>query len=301
MSEARDDHLRAAMFAAVARLAVRWGDDLPMRGGLDAGFRFGGVRVPFRNTQKGIFRARRQFGPAALAIVTTKTGPYTDEQPSEDGWWYAYQGRDPSHADNRALRWAYELQTPLVHFWQTRPGWYKPIFPAYVVEDDPVGLRVHLSIGRLTSTAGSVLDPDPIPRRYESRLVRTRLHQARFRGAVVQAYRSRCAICGLDRVQLLDASHIAPDAADDDTAAVTNGIAMCAIHHRAFDDHLVGVTPGYRVEVSRRLLEVEDGPMLDVLKGSHQTTLLVPGSARNRPDRERLAARYATFRDFSSA
>lgn len=194
MNEGRDDQLRAAMFAALGALTLRWGDDVPMRGGLDGGFRFDGRRVPFRNPQKGIFRASAQVGPAALAIVTTRNGPYADDQPSEDGWWYAYQGLDPAHADNRALRSSYELQTPLVHFWQTRKGWYKPIFLAYVVEDDPVELRVHLSIGRLTSTSGSVLDPDPIPRRYANRLVRTRLHQARFRGVVVQAYRSRCAI-----------------------------------------------------------------------------------------------------------
>jgi putative restriction endonuclease len=41
---------------------------------------------------------------------------------------------------------------------------------------------------------------------------------------------------------------------------------LCAIHHRAFDQNLVGVSPDYMVHVSRRLLEDEDGPMLELLK-----------------------------------
>ena len=287
------------MFAALESLGKRWGTDIPMMRGLDRGFLFEGRRVPFRNPQRGIFRAGAKAGPAALSIVTTQSGPYADEQPSEDGWWYAYQGQDPLHADNRALRAAWELQAPMVHFWQTRRGWYQPVFPVYIVDDDSVGGRVHLSIGRLSPRVGAVLDPNPIPRRYDNRLVRVRLHQARFRGVVVQAYASRCAICRLDRVQLLDASHIASDGADEGTAAVTNGVALCAIHHRAFDDHLVGITPSYQIQVSHRLLEVDDGPMLEVLKSAHRTPLTVPRRVANRPDRDRLAVRFEMFQEFS--
>jgi len=36
---------------------------------------------------------------------------------------------------------------------------------------------------------------------------------------------------------------------------------VAAIHHRAFDQNLVGVSPGYVLHVSRRLREDEDGPM----------------------------------------
>jgi putative restriction endonuclease len=70
---------------------------------------------------------------------------------------------------------------------------------------------------------------------------------------------------------------------------------MCTIHHRAFDQNLVGVSPDYEVRVSRRLLRDNDGPMLDVLKGFHGTELHVPAKVSQRPDRNRLALRFERF------
>ena len=51
--------------------------------------------------------------------------------------------------DNRALRAAHELRVPLVYFFSTRPGWYKPIFPAYVSADDPTARMVAVTPGEL--------------------------------------------------------------------------------------------------------------------------------------------------------
>jgi putative restriction endonuclease len=136
---------------------------------------------------------------------------------------------------------------------------------------------------------------DEIERRYAVRETRTRLHQARFRGQVLPAYREQCAICRLKEVRLLDAAHIVADRDPRGRPAVANGLSLCTIHHRAFDEDLVGVTPDYDVRVSRRLLEEDDGPMLELLKGAHQTTIVLPRSARLRPDRELLAERYERF------
>jgi putative restriction endonuclease len=51
----------------------------------------------------------------------------------------------------------------------------------------------------------------------------------------------------------------------------------------------------YRVHVSRRLLEDEDGPMLELLKTSHQQTIELPSRRAWRPDPERLALRFERF------
>jgi putative restriction endonuclease len=136
---------------------------------------------------------------------------------------------------------------------------------------------------------------DPIERRYAVRQTRVRLHQARFRGRVVPAYNSQCAICRLKELRLLDAAHIVGDAEELGEPSVSNGLSLCAIHHRAFDENLVGVSPDYVVHVSRRLREDDDGPMLDVLKRFHETQLHVPTHVTNRPDRERLDARFSQF------
>jgi putative restriction endonuclease len=111
----------------------------------------------------------------------------------------------------------------------------------------------------------------------------------------VPAYSSQCAICTLKELRLLDAAHIVGDIEDLGEPTVQNGLSLCAIHHRAFDQNLVGVSPDYTVHVSRRLLADDDGPMLDVLKVSHEAPLHMPARVADRPDRERLDARYARF------
>src|SRR6266704_1695348 len=63
----RDDGLRAACFLALDALRARLGDELPYARGLDAGFVYDGERIPFLGTAKGIHRAARQRGRAALS------------------------------------------------------------------------------------------------------------------------------------------------------------------------------------------------------------------------------------------
>jgi putative restriction endonuclease len=127
--------------------------------------------------------------------------------------------------------------------------------------------------------------------------MRFRVHQARFRGRVLPAYRDQCAVCRLKELRLLDAAHIIGDVEDAGSATISNGLSLCTIHHRAFDNDLVGISPDYRVEVSRRLREDEDGPMLDLLKGFHEQPIVVPSRRAWIPDRERLALRYERFRE----
>src|SRR5256884_4326940 len=94
---------------------------------------------------------------------------------------------------------------------------------------------------------------DPLERRYAVRETRVRLHQARFRGRVVPAYSSQCAICRLKELRLLDAAHILSDVLEAGEPTVQNGLSPCAIHHRAVDQNLVGRSPDHTVPVSPRL------------------------------------------------
>jgi putative restriction endonuclease len=278
-------------------LAAQFGEDIPYRGGLDRGFPFGGRRAPFLAPAKGIFRARAQRGPAALSINTSVNSPY-DDAVLDDGFLYAYRAGSAEQADNRALRAAHELRVPIVYFVGTRPGWYRPVYPAFVTSDDPVGGHVLVAPGAMVGPMDErepVLLESTIERRYAVRQVRTRLHQARFRGLVLPAYDDRCAICRLREIRLLDAAHIVGDAEAAGAAAVTNGLSLCSIHHRAFDQNLVAVSPDYRVRVSRLLLDEEDGPMLELLKQFHCQPLHLPARPAQRPDRELLAARFHGF------
>ena len=95
------------------------------------------------------------------------------------------------------------------------------------------------------------------------------MHQASFRDAVLSAYRGRCAISHLPEPRLLDAAHIVMDADEQlGQPVISNGLPLTKLHHAAFDAHLIGIDPDYRIHVSDRLLEIHDGPFLELgLKG----------------------------------
>ena len=54
--------------------------------------------------------------------------------------------------------------------------------------------------------------------------------------------------------------------------------------------------PDCDVRVDQRLLEDEDGPLLDLLKKAHATAIQVPTRKTLQPDRELLAVRFDAFR-----
>jgi putative restriction endonuclease len=77
---------------------------------------------------------------------------------------------------------------------------------------------------------------------------------------------------------------------------VPNGIRLSNIHHAAFDTHLIGIDPDYRLHVSERLLIQKDGPMLEALKRLNGEMIHLPTRAKDRPDRDRLALRFERFK-----
>jgi putative restriction endonuclease len=292
----RDDDVRSSCFASLDVLCAKFGEEVPYKDGLDAGFSFRGSRIPFLSHMKGIFRAAAQRGPAALSILTSYKSPYGDEE-TEEGILYAYRAGPIDQPDNRALRAVRELGVPVVYFVGTRPGWYRPFYPCFVIQDDPIAHPALVAKGEMIGhfeEREPSLSADPIERRYAAREMKVRVHQARFRGRVLPAYRDQCAICRLKEIRLLDAAHILADA-ERGEPAVSNGLSLCSIHHRAFDQELVGISPDYAVHVARGLLEDEDGPMLELLKGCEGSPIVLPDRRVNRPDRELLAARFDRF------
>ncbi len=147
------------------------------------------------------------------------------------------------------------------------------------------------------ASAQAALPASP-ERRYALREVKARLHQASFRDAVVSAYGGRCAISDLPEPRLLDAAHIVMDADEQlGQPIVSNGLPLTKIHHAAFDTHLIGVDPDFRIHVSDRLLDLHDGPFLELgLKGIVGQVIQLPRRSEDRPDRDRLALRFEQFK-----
>jgi putative restriction endonuclease len=136
-----------------------------------------------------------------------------------------------------------------------------------------------------------------IERRYNLATVRQRLHQPIFRTQVLHAYTHRCAVCRLPFDALLDAAHIKSDS-EGGRAAVSNGLALCRIHHGAFDADILGISPDYQVAIKTSVLDTFDGPTLQhALKEMHGRALAqLPTHRAERPDRELLDERFERFR-----
>jgi putative restriction endonuclease len=262
------------------------------------GFEFAGRRVSFGSFMKGIHRDRAQRGPAALTLVTSSKDPYADTFDEAGARFaYAYRAGAIDQPDNRALRAAFTLQTPLVYFRALAPGQYLVVAPMFVTADDPAVRAVVLEPGlpiQDMQPGGLVSGPDV--RAYATREARVRLHQQRFKLDVMRAYRHRCAICALRERTLVQAAHIVPDVEAEGIAAVVNGLALCAIHHLAFDRNVLGIDPGGVVHIARRLLDETDGPMLRAgLQGFHGASIALPRRPEDRPDPSRLETRFKRF------
>ena len=134
-------------------------------------------------------------------------------------------------------------------------------------------------------------------RRYIVRETRQRVNQPVFRATIMRAYGTRCAVCALAHTELLDAAHIIPDSHELGLASVRNGLALCKIHHAAYDSNILGIRPDLVVQIKSDLLEEVDGPMLQYgLNERHDQPLMVVPRVRNeRPGREFLEWRYELF------
>ena len=80
---------------------------------------------------------------------------------------------------------------------------------------------------------------------------------SRFREEVLRAYAYRCAVCGfdlrLDNVPLaLDAAHIRWHQANG-PSMVSNGLALCSLHHKLFDRGAFSLSDTFKIEISGRV------------------------------------------------
>lgn len=261
-------------------------------------FRFRGVPLPLMDLQRGIRKPAVLDAALSFRTVYRPDGaarPYEDSVGPDGRFRYKYRGTDPEHSENRALRVAMQRRLPLTWFFGVGAGVYLPTFPVYVVGEEPADLQFIVDVtGDPLAAVGAV---EETLKRYITVETQRRVHQPIFRATVMRAYATRCAVCSLGHSRLLDAAHIIPDRDDAGVAAVRNGLALCKIHHAAFDAYILGVRPDFVVQIRRDLLHEIDGPMLrHGLQERHGESLMVlPESRRERPDPQLLGAAYERF------
>jgi putative restriction endonuclease len=286
---------------AMAWLAIRTNDgaeSMTSQELLD--FRFRGEPFRLMDAQAGIRKPAGWSSALSIRTVYTpegRTRPYEDRVAADGLVRYKWRGLDPNQADNRALRAAMHERVPLIWFFGVGTATYKPIYPIYLLWEEPDlhQFAVDPDVARGLVPEGSRLEENL--KRYVMREVRQRLHQPVFRATVLRAYESRCAVCNLGHSELLDAAHIVADRLDEGIPSVRNGLAMCKIHHAAFDSRILGVRPDRVVQIRRDLLEEIDGPMLKYgLQRCHGEPLrTVPRSRSERPDPDLLALSFSRF------
>lgn len=293
-SEAFDRRFREAAFAW---LQGRGGLPIVTREELMA-FEFEGERIGLIDQGRGI---RRPAGlPGAVSILTTyspnqASAPYADV-PGEDGFLrYKYRVGAAGEPDNRAVREAMAAMLPMIWFYGIAAGTYLATFPVYAVAEEAADQQFVISadvpVDLADVNAGSLIE-----RRYRQVHAYQRVHQPVFRARVMRAYDQRCAMCSLRHVSLLDAAHIRRDAHPMGIAAVSNGMALCKIHHAAYDQNILGIRPDLVVQVRADILEELDGPML--LHGLQEMAgvrLAVPRNRVEKPSQDAVEERYAEF------
>jgi putative restriction endonuclease len=262
-------------------------------------FKVQDTRFPLIDRGRGI---RKPVGwRAALSITTSvpKSGrgrPYDDAEGIDGLHRYKLRRDEGGSKENEGLREAMRRRLPLIWFYGLTPSNFQPIFPVYLVDEEADQFVMALTADQLTITPGSTVEA--ALRHYLIGETRRRLHQPVFASQVMLAYETACAVCALGHRELLDAAHIIADSDPDGEPVVTNGIALCKIHHAAYDRNILGIRPDLVVEIHERLLHEIDGPMLrHGLQEHHGARLMrLPRSRRDRPDAARLERRYATFR-----
>lgn len=107
--------------------------------------------------------------------------------------------------------------------------------------------------------------------------VKVRIGQQFFRNAVLSAYDQRCCISGLASSQLLVASHIVPWSADEHNRLNPhNGLALSALHDKAFDSGLITIDEDYCVVVSNKDCVQNDHFFNEAIANFHGKPIILP-------------------------
>lgn len=115
--------------------------------------------------------------------------------------------------------------------------------------------------------------------------VSKKLRDVSFRKRVLTAYGFRCAVCGI-QLKLVEAAHIVPVNHEKSTDETRNGLALCALHHKAYDQALITIKDNYSVLLSQeRTRELQKQKLAEGLTKFQEDLrpIILPPSVSDRP------------------
>lgn len=159
-------------------------------------------------------------------------------------------------------------------------------FMNYVLQRRSLHLFRHLQEVELLEIASTGKDLAPkeveiVPRerREVLRIVAEWHRQRDFRQRVLSAYNHHCAICQI-QLELVEAAHIIPIGAPGSNDLTSNGLALCVLHHKAYDDSLIGIKGDYHIIVNEaKLKELQHRNLVtgeQLLRSLMCSTILLP-------------------------
>jgi putative restriction endonuclease len=109
----------------------------------------------------------------------------------------------------------------------------------------------------------SEIEIEDLPKegKVRTQLVKVRVNQNFFRAMVMASYNNKCCITGLSAKELLVAGHIRPWGIDEKNRMnPQNGLAINALHDKAFETGLITILPNYKIKVSSILKNRKTNP-----------------------------------------
>ncbi len=134
-------------------------------------------------------------------------------------------------------------------------------------------------------------DENQVARRYDLVELMKAYRDAKFRPAVLRAYRYQCTVCRC-ALKLVDAAHIVPVSYPESTDEITNGLALCRLHHGAYDNGLLGIRSDYSIvtnpERENALAAMQLDMGLDDFKAALPEAITPPAAIEARPEPQKL-------------
>lgn len=127
----------------------------------------------------------------------------------------------------------------------------------------------------------------PTEGKVREQIVKGRVNQSFFRSSILAAYNNTCCITGINQPELLIAGHIRPWGIDEKNRLnPRNGIAINALHDKAFEAGYITITTDYKVKVSSLILRNRNQHTLDFFGKFENQQIFLP--SRFLPDVEFL-------------
>ncbi|MBB4805682.1 putative restriction endonuclease [Chryseobacterium defluvii] len=142
----------------------------------------------------------------------------------------------------------------------------------------------HITIEQLNHIQESEL---PKEGKVKEQIVKIRVNQSFFRSSVLAAYNNTCCITGISQSEFLIAGHIRPWGIDEKNRLnPRNGIAINALHDKAFEIGYITITPEYNIRISPLILKQTNQQSFDFFGRFENQKIILP--SRFLPDIEFL-------------